>query len=429
MSMADIIMKGSAMAISARSRGIESLGDSLLKMGDIAARREERKEDQDIAKEKWGTQKRFMNAQAARQEQIVSSETDRVDSEVTFTENSSHIAKNGMDEAAGYQYHLDHGTAAQAESWRTNQHNMQAEKTAQISTAYLNNSKKATILKNNFASVENEEGYINALNKTNMQISQIEGKEINIEEGLGENWQDNLKVHMGNTKTIKEALDSIKASQEREWKGSLGASLNNLNKALKMNENNPMRQIAIDSALVAINTQNKKAVATSGVAENGMLLQDEEMDQTTRVWAEKEARAALGLEIDSEAPMGYQKVVKYLYDLKEEGVNSVDIDIAKQSISLDDGGSTLGGLLSFGVPFDEDDTIRKWWDKNGGFLFKIPEAKISEGAPVAYDRPYVAPESGKGELVAPRKSDVPQMPDEYEYKMVGGKKMRRKKAQ
>jgi len=394
MSMADIIMQGTARGLESRSRGMAQLGAGISRgMGEYT-RQKERDEDQAIKSKEWEVKKRFMNAQADAQETSAKVARSNLTEQTTYKANLQYAADKGLTDAQTVDYMNKHGSANLSNQWLKGKEENDSTLLAQETTRLDAIDRRRKTIQQNFASVKSEDEFNQALAYTTKQL----GK--NPLEGQEGSWQEQHKMLMGNmgtmeqlTKTKNEALrvknrtdiekkvDAVKNAHKSKDAQMIEATERDL-------ENSYKRKAALTHQ-EEMKLRDKRAEANEAYSNNADTILDAYLGQ----------ESFGGIDAMSE---GYDIVAQHLIKQQEAGWEPARTK------------KWLEGFVTMEV--DKDPT----W----GTLFNgPPKIVISEFAPDP-----VSMTSGDVHSMAKQAQEASEVKgaDEYEYKMVDGKRMRRK---
>ena len=393
--MADIIMQGTARGLESRSRGMSSLSAGISKMGDMYTRQKEREEDQAIEEKKWGVKKRFMNAQADAQETSAKVAKKGLSDKKAFDAGLKYASDNKMSDAQTEQYLIKKGVGSLAGQWRSGKEANDSEVLAQETTRLNALDEKSKALQDNFASVETEDQFNQALAYSTKQFK------MNPLEGAKGTWQEQHKMLMGNTATMQQLAASKKDALIQASKTKTEKLVDAVQRASKGDD--PLMKESTEKELEA---HSRKVSALANMKENDLFKQERKNN------LEYADNAAIVLDeyFDQDTMTGA--------DAKSEGYSQVVNHIIKQQENGWEPARTKAWLKGFVTK----ETEKGWLDLG---MFDGPtKITINELAPDPVSmrggdvHSMVKQKAEKEGAAAPK--------DKYEYKVVNGKKMRRK---
>lgn len=387
--MADIIMQTSSQGIAARSQGIATLGEGIA--SGMRERREAKKEE-----ERWAVKKRFMNAQASSQETAAKTAQMKMDNDLRLRAGLQYAAENNMDNIQTYEYLKKNGSAAEAEDWLASRNAAEESALAQEINTLTVAERNMDMLQEHLGGVETEEDFNRGVAFANEQAG------TNIVEGLTGDWKEQLKTIMGPLGTIKEKIELSKKTMADKNKTDEEKLVDAANRAVKSGD--PLMVATTEKAVeshvnkkTAITHKAELDLVNAQIKQNGLIAEN----------AAATARRFLGLGPNEAMPAGFSEISNQLAAQQRAGWEPERSDKwLSEFVTVETVGGYDLGLF-------------------GRNAFGTPAIKINELAPGAVSvTGAIDPHS-----IQKQKAEAATAGDEYEYKIVNGKKMRRKKAQ
>ena len=393
--MADIIMQGTARGLESKSRGMRDLSAGISKMGDMYTSRKEREEDKAIEAKKWDVKKRFMNAQADAQETSAKVAKKGLKDKKAFDAGLKYSADKGYTDAETERHLIDVGVGSLAGQWRSGKEANDSEMLAQETTKLSALADKSKALHNNFASVETEEQFNQALAYSTKQF------EMNPLEGAQGTWQEQLKMVMGNTMSMQQLAASKKDALIQSSKTKTEKLVDAAHRAKKSGD-----PLMIESTQKDLESQSRKVSALADMKEMDLFKKQREDNLE---YADN-ASSILDTYFNQDTMTGA--------DAKSEGYSQVVQHIIKQQENGWEPARTQKWLEGF-VTKETEEGWAPFGLADGPTKIVInelaPDPVSMRGGDV---HSMVKQKAEKEGAAAPK--------DKYEYKVVNGKKMRRK---